>query len=71
MVTLSDFAPNGARSLGVLRSYKHLAPLERKPIHRLHFQVESTISHLPLGERCNTNVVTQAPKQEFWISNEK
>jgi hypothetical protein len=28
--------------LGVIRCYKHLAPLERKQIHLLHFNVEST-----------------------------
>ena len=34
---LPCFAPNGARSLGVRRSYKHLAPLERNRIQLLNF----------------------------------
>ncbi|HBB86510.1 MAG TPA: hypothetical protein DC047_02715 [Blastocatellia bacterium] len=43
---LPGFAPTGARSfLGCVACYKHLAPLERKPISLLHLEVEST--HLP------------------------
>jgi hypothetical protein len=31
--------------LGVIRCYKHLAPLERKQIHLLHFKVEFTTNN--------------------------
>jgi hypothetical protein len=39
------FAPNRARSLDERRIYKHLAPLERKRIQRLHFQLEYAIDN--------------------------
>src|SRR5206468_5841797 len=48
IVTLPRLAPKGARSLVCARSYKHLAPLERKRILLLHFKLESTICHLCL-----------------------
>src|SRR2546425_4700691 len=47
IVPLLGFAPNGARSCVCTRSYKHLAPLERKRISLLDFQLESTIHHSP------------------------
>jgi hypothetical protein len=46
IVLLSRFAPTERDIVGVPCSYKHLAPLERKPIPLLRLQVEPHQSQL-------------------------
>ena len=53
------FAPNGARSLRVSRGYKHLARLERKRRHLLHFQLEFAKSQSGTATRRPSWIITR------------
>ena len=51
IVPQPSFAPNGARSFGCVRSYKHLAPLERKQRSCFLSENESSVAPSNLNSR--------------------